>query len=349
MPARTVPVSPADGGKPARASARLRPEVELIGGAMHLSDSVLWLDSPRRQALSFVSHAHGDHIARHDRIIATDATARLVAKRLGALSHALTVPYRQPVDLGPLRLELFPAGHVVGSAQLRVERAGRRVVYTGDLCLGPSLTAEEAEIVPCDVLVLEATFGHPRYALPSRPDALAQVEAFVAGCLARGESPVLLAYALGKSQEVIRHLGGKGFVLRGDDNVCAMSQVYREAGCDLPPVARFRGLLPPGEVLIVPPQRARSPSVRRLPRPRSAVLTGWAADDGAARRYRADVAIPLSDHADFGQLVRYAEESGAREIYTVHGFCEELAGELRARGLRARPLDAGRQLELFDG
>ncbi len=325
------------------------PAVELIAGGIHLSDSVLWFDAPRRQALSFVSHAHGDHIARHDRFIATPATARLVAKRLGGVSQAVTAPFGQPFDLGPLRLELFPAGHIFGSAQIRVSRGGRRVVYTGDLCLGPSLTAEPAEIVACDVLVLEATFGHPRYRLPSRPQALAEVEAFVQGCLARGESPVLLAYALGKSQEVIRHLGAGGHPLRADDSVCAMSQVYREAGCELPPVARWRGVLEPGETLILPPHRARSPSLRRLPRRRTAVLTGWAVDPGAARRYRADTAIPLSDHADFDQLVRYAKESGAKEIYTVHGFCEELAGELRRLGLRARPLDAGRQLELFAG
>ncbi len=324
-----------------------RPEVEWIGGAIHLADSVLWFDSPRRRALSFVSHAHGDHIARHERVIATDATAQLMAERLGGLDQVLTVPYDQPFDVGPLRLTLFPAGHILGSAQLLVVRAGRRIAYTGDLCLSPGLTAEPASVVPCDVLVIEATFGHPRFRFPPRTAALEQVEGFVRDCLARDESPILLAYALGKSQEVIRHLGEQGLTLRADDRICDISRIYERAGCPMPPVTRFRGDLGPGEVLILPPHRARTPSVRRLPRRRSAVLTGWAVDESTRYRFHADAAIPLSDHADFDQLLRYVEESGAREIYTVHGYCEPLARELCRRGIRARPLDAGRQLELF--
>jgi putative mRNA 3-end processing factor len=325
-----------------------RPEVELIGGAIHLSESVLWFDAPRRQALSFVSHAHGDHIARHQRVIATDPTARLMAKRLGKLPEALTVPYRQAFDVGPLRLTLFPAGHILGSAQILVIRNGRRIVYTGDLCLSPSLTAELADVVPCDVLVIEATFGHPRYKLPPRPEALARVEEFVRSTLARDEIPVLLAYALGKSQEVIRYLGERGFAIRAEDSVCSMSQIYRESGCDLPAISHYRGTVEPGEVLIIPPHRSRAPSIKRLARHRSAILTGWAVDPDAARRYRADEAIALSDHADFDQLVHYVEASGARQVYTVHGFCVPLAEALVARGIRARPLDSGAQLDLFE-
>ncbi|MHB8419247.1 MAG: MBL fold metallo-hydrolase [Myxococcales bacterium] len=323
-------------------------DIEWLGGGIHLAGSSLWFDAPRRQALSFVSHAHGDHIARHEQVIATDATARLMAQRLGRLPGALTVPYRQPFDMGPLRLELFPAGHILGSAQILVERGGRRIVYTGDLCLSPSSTAEAAAFVPCDTLVVEATFGHPRYRLPSRPEALARVEEMVQRAHANGEIPVLLAYALGKSQEVIRHLGDRGHRLRADDTICALSQVYRESGCALPPVARYRGSVEPGEVLIIPPHRVRAPSIRRLPRRRTAVLTGWALDAEGARRYRADEAIPLSDHADFAQLVEYVERSGAKQVYTVHGFCQPLADELRARGFRASPLDRGLQLELFE-
>ncbi len=324
------------------------PDVEIVGGGIRLGGSELWLDAPKRQPLSFVSHAHGDHIARHEQVIATPATARIMEHRLGRLPGALTVPYHQPFDLGPLRLSLFPAGHILGSAQILVVKDGRRIVYTGDLCLSPSLTAEPAEVISCDVLVLEATFGHPRYRLPPRPEALAQVEAFVNRALAAGEVPVLLAYALGKSQEVIRYLGERGFVLRADDSICAMAQIYRDSGCALPSVARYRGTVGPGEVLIMPPNRVRAPSLRRLHRRRTAVLTGWALDPDGARRYRADEAIPLSDHADFTQLLTYVEQSRAKQVYTVHGFCQPLADELRARGIRAVPLDRGHQLELFD-
>ncbi len=324
------------------------PEVELVGGAIHLVGSGLWFDAPRRQSLSFVSHAHGDHIARHAQVIATDATARLMAQRLRTSPNALTAPYGQAFDVGPLRLQLFPAGHILGSAQILVNRDGRRIVYTGDVCLSPSLTAEAAVVVPCDVLVVEATFGHPRYRLPPRQDALAQVEEFVRRALAAGETPVLLAYALGKSQELVRYLGERGLPLRADETICALAQVYRESGCPLPPVARYRGAVEPGEVLIIPPHRVRAPSIRRLARRRTVALTGWAVAPDAPLRFRADEAIPLSDHADFAQLVEYVGRSGAKQVYTVHGFCQPLAEELRARGFRARPLDQGLQLSLFE-
>jgi putative mRNA 3-end processing factor len=184
-------------------------EVELTSAGMRVAESPLFLDAKRPRALSFVSHAHSDHIAPHQRVIATAATASLMAAKLKKRTRALTAPYGQTFDLGALKLSLHPAGHVRGSAQLLVQRDGRRILYTGDLGLGPSLTAEPAEVVPCDVLILEATFGHPRYRLPSRPEALARVDEFIDASFRRGEVPVLMAYALGKGQEVIAHLANR--------------------------------------------------------------------------------------------------------------------------------------------
>ncbi|HYX91607.1 MAG TPA: MBL fold metallo-hydrolase, partial [Myxococcaceae bacterium] len=145
--------------------------VELRKAGLHLSGTELWFDANRKSDLSFVSHAHADHIARHARVIATAATLRLMQHRLGKLHGALPVPYRRPFDLGRLVLELLPAGHVLGSAQLRVIREdGTRIVYTGDINFTNALTAEPAEIADCDVLVIESTFGHPRYVFPPRAE-----------------------------------------------------------------------------------------------------------------------------------------------------------------------------------
>jgi putative mRNA 3-end processing factor len=325
---------------------RSQSSVELVAGALRLSRSSLWLDAQGRRPLSFVSHAHGDHIARHERVIATDATVLLMRHRLGRPFEALRVPFGQAFDLGNLRLSLHPAGHVFGSAQLLAEHEGRRVLYTGDLGLSPALTAEHAEVQRCDVLVIESTFGHPRYRFPSRLQALDEVEQFVRRTIARGENPVLLAYALGKSQEVIRFLGERGHALRAEESVRAICRIYRKAGCALPRVAPFEGALRPGEVLLWPPHRRRS--LTSLSRIRTCSLSGWAIDNGARQRFGSDEAIPLSDHADFAQLVSYAEATGARRIYTVHGFTEELAQALAARGLRASALREQQQLELFD-
>ena len=322
--------------------------VELRRGGLHLSGTVLALDARRKGELSFVSHAHADHIARHDRVIATAPTLRLMAHRLGALEGPLSAPYNRPFALGPLTLELLPAGHILGSAQLRVTRPdGRRIVYTGDLNLTPAFTAEPAQVASCDTLVIESTFGHPRYAFPDRAQVLGAVDAWVRATLERGATPVLLGYALGKAQEVICSLTRAGHAVVAHSSICDISALYREFGVEVGPVRRFDNTWKPGEVAVFPPHAWRFQRLNR-PWPReTAVLTGWAVDAGTARRYGADVAFPVSDHADCAALVEYARATGATEVVTHHGFARELAQALSAVGLDARVLGKPKQLSLF--
>src|SRR5687767_10295 len=179
--------------------------VELKKGGLHLTGTGLWLDARHKSELAFVSHAHSDHIARHERVIATGPTVRLMTHRLGQLNAALPVPYNRPFELGPLNVELLPAGHMLGSAQIRVTRAdGRRIVYTGDLNLEPALTAEHAQIAECDTLIIESTFGNPRFVFPPREKVLAQIESWVRFHLEARIHPILLGYPFGKSQEAIK-------------------------------------------------------------------------------------------------------------------------------------------------
>jgi putative mRNA 3-end processing factor len=319
--------------------------VELRRGGLHLSGSALWLDATRKQALSFVSHAHSDHIARHERTIATSATLRLMAHRLGELTSALPAPYHRPFDLGPLSLELLPAGHVLGSAQLRITRSdGLRVVYTGDINGVSALTAEPIQVAECDVLVLESTFGHPRYRLPPREQVLGDISRWVARQLENGRTPVLLGYPLGKSQEAIHFLQSEGFAVCAHRSVCEVTSLYRELGVPLQPVRRFEGEWLPDEVCVLPPHIARKGALRGMGPHATAILTGWAMD---GQRFGADHAFPLSDHADCAGLVAYAKATQAEEILTHHGFAVELAAELQRAGMNARPVGTVRQLELF--
>lgn len=327
-----------------------RPPIELVRGELHVTGSGLFLDARRRSGCAFVSHAHGDHIARHDRTIATEATVALVRHRLGErlAGEALPAAYRAPFGLGDLTLELLPAGHVLGSAQLRVRRNGTVLGYTGDLCLEPNGAAEPAQVMGCDVLVMESTFGLPRYVFPPKAEVLAAVRRFVDEALSGGATPVLLAYSLGKAQEIQKYLGELGYRLRAHAAVQAVNRVYQRLGVVLPGV---RPLGPEGpdrdEVVVAPPHLARSAGLARLRRRRTAVLTGWAVDGSRAFWRGADAAFPLSDHADFPALLRYARATGAGRVYTLHGFAEQLARALRREGIRAQPLESARQLELL--
>jgi putative mRNA 3-end processing factor len=328
-----------------------RPLVELHRGGLRVVNSALHLDATRRVPCGFISHAHGDHIARHERTIATAATLALLRHRLGTprrtRAEALPAAHRSPFGLGELTLELFPAGHVLGSAQLRVSRGDVTLGYTGDLCTQPSEAAEPAQVMPCDVLVLESTFGLPRYVFPPKDEVLAAIRAFVDGALSDGATPVLLAYALGKAQEILKHLGARGYRCLAHPAVHGVNEVYEALGTSLPNV---RPLGPegagPGEVVVCPPNLARSEEMRGVRRRRTAVLTGWALDGPRAFR-GADAAFPLSDHADFPSLVAYAKATGAGRVYTVHGAADALARSLRREGLRAEPLREQLQLELL--
>jgi putative mRNA 3-end processing factor len=322
--------------------------VALKKQGLHLTGTPLWLDAHRKSELSFVSHAHSDHIARHERVIATSSTLRFMTHRLGKLASALPVPYGRGFDLGPLYLELLPAGHILGSAQLRVTRPdGLRVVYTGDLNLAPSLTAEPAQVAECDTLIIESTFGHPRYVFPPKEKVLGDIEAWVRQQLQRAVTPVLLGYPLGKSQEAMKFLSSRGFDLCAHPSIFDMAELYRECGMPIDRVRRFDGKVSEGEVGFFPPFNARRSGLGKIWPRATAVLTGWALDPGAASRYGADVAFPLSDHADFPQLMEYAKKTGANEVLTHHGFAEELAKALVDEGIDARPIGTMKQLELF--
>jgi putative mRNA 3-end processing factor len=323
--------------------------IELSKGQLKVSQSELFLDSHRRSECAFVSHAHGDHIARHDRTIASGATVALMRHRLGAKvrGEALPVDYRKPFGLGDLTLELFPAGHVLGSAQLRVTRNGMALGYSGDLCLEPTLTAEAAEVMECDVLVLESTFGLPRYVFPPKAEVLARIRSFVDEALSDAKTPVLLGYALGKAQEILKYLGEAGYHCRAHPVVHAVNKVYQAQGVSLPNVELLGPEGPEaGEVVVAPPHLARSSPILRIRNRRTAILTGWALDGRHGFR-SVDAAFPLSDHADYPSLLRYARASGAGRILTIHGYARELAAALRREGMRAEALVEREQLELL--
>ncbi len=329
------------------------PPIELHRGELRVTGSPLHLDARRRAPCAFVSHAHGDHIGRHDRTIATPATLALMRHRLGepkraARAEHLPVGYRQPFGLGPLTLELFSAGHVLGSAQLKVTLPdGRTLGYTGDLCTDTTHAAERSEVMPCDVLVMESTFGLPRYVFPPKEETLARVRRFCDDALADGVTPVLLGYSLGKAQEILAFLLSAGYACRAHPVVHAVNKVYEAFGVPLQGVKVLDPEQPPvGEVVVVPPQLAWSPAMRGVQRRRTAMLTGWAID-GDRFFKGVHAAFPLSDHCDFPSLLAYARASGAGRVYTVHGHADELAAALRKEGIRAQPLREESQLELL--
>jgi Cft2 family RNA processing exonuclease len=305
-----------------------------------------WLDARTRAAHSFITHAHTDHIARHQETICTPATARFLHARLPGRRTVLELPFGRTHDLEfGVIATLHPAGHILGSCQVRLESAEQgSLLYTGDFKLRPGLAAEACAAPPADVLVMETTFGLPRYRFPPDSEVIAGIVAFCREALAAGSTPVLLCYSLGKSQEVLCGLAGSALPVMVHSEVRRFCRIYEELGVDFPPYREFNSRHLAGHVVICPPHA--SGLLGRMPAARTAAITGWALDAGAIYRLHCHAAFPLSDHADFDDLLRFVDRVRPRQVYTVHGFAREFAATLRARGIDALALGCANQLEL---
>jgi Cft2 family RNA processing exonuclease len=314
---------------------------------LHLPGHGLWLDPHKAKPLAFVSHAHSDHIGRHREVLLSQATARLMNARLPGKRIENVIAFGETRDFAGGSVTLLPAGHILGSAQFHFETDAGSLLYTGDFKLTPGLSAEPCEWRRADTLIMETTFGLPRYRMPPRAQVATQVIAFCREAIEAGEVPVLLGYSLGKAQEIIRILLAAGLTPMLHESVWRMTEIYRELCPGFPGGSvRFRSSEVHGPVLVFPPSAARAEALEKIGPHRTAMLTGWALDSGAKFRHGCDAAFPLSDHADYDELLRYVDIVKPKRVFTVHGFAAEFAADLRRRGIEAWALAEDNQLEL---
>ena len=307
---------------------------------VYLPEADLWLDSLRKQDRGIISHAHSDHTARHHRPVLTENTHRLLSDYLKKSSPTI-LGYGEPLETDKYTLTLHPAGHCLGSAQVLVQSkfSGERVLYTGDFKAKPSPVNEPLTAVPCDILVIESTYGRPEYTFPPEQQVLETAYKTLRTWMSRGECAVVMGWRLGKSQELLHHLLSEGFEAVVEQSVYKVVETYQEAGVTFPGKFQpFDGTWPEGTVLICPPGRWSSNELRGFRHKRFMELTGWATGGYRGWGRRGDSSLPFSDHADFNELVGYVRQVGPKQVYTVNGF-PELADHLRELGYPAVHLD----------
>ncbi len=302
---------------------------------LKLTRADLAVDYRRRQPRGFISHAHRDHMARHELALCTPHTARLYHARMGQ-RPVLEMPYRETLDWGGLKLTTYPAGHCLGSAMLFADDGEQTLLYTGDFKLAESATAERAELPTADILVIESTYGAPAHRHVPRGQAIDQLLTLVEATLRDGKTPVVQAYALGKAQEVTAILTAAGHSVMQHREVYEISLVYRACGVELGAFELLRGKPRDGCTVIVPPHRHARADLGRIRAAVTFAVTGWATS--SSRRLGVDHAIPLSDHADYDDLLAAVAQVNARVVYCTHGP-ESFVDCLRAEGYRAYPLD----------
>jgi hypothetical protein len=365
-----TPGKDAEGSRPAPGDPRRRrsrpakvslPGFSFVRG-VHLHDTNIACDSLGAAGeLAFISHAQalGPFGARlpqkrfgRQEVLATETTLALLGKVGARLrKNALPAIFGRPFALGEVRVELLSAGSLPGAASLLVDSGGPRLLYAGTVrCGRPALGAAPAEVQMADAVCVEGTFGRPIYTLPDPEEALAAVTGFVEGCTAAGAAPVLLTPPFSTAMDVAVRLAGAGVALRGHRVIVAAAAAHRQAGvADIPAIARFAGKLGRGEALLWPPEGRSAPLLGRLERARFAFVSGFSLDPVALGQMRADVAIGLSNQAGYPDLLGYIAACGATEVAVHRGYAEELAADLRQRGLRAYALGPPRQLDLFRG
>lgn len=308
-----------------------------------------------------ITHAHADHARPGSgRYWCAEPGLEVAKRRLGAEADIVAVPYGQPFDFGHVRLSFHPAGHVLGSAQVRVESSSGGVwVAAGDYKRAYDPTCAGFEPVPCDVFITEATFALPVYRFPTPARTIDEIVQWWCENAEHGRVSVLFCYALGKAQRLLAELHARAERLpqqfawvHGATNL--LNGAYAKAGVDLLPTRLVsehiagqaddkprERLDASGHLVLAPPSAAGSPWMRRFGAPAqvsTGFASGWMHLRGIRRRRRYDRGFVLSDHADWPDLIRTITETGCRRVLATHGSSRTLARYLQEQGLDAAEL-----------
>lgn len=307
-----------------------------------------YIDPWRPVDRAVITHAHADHARRgHGHYLAVSSAEAVMRARLGPISMQ-GLAYGQRLVHRGVTVSLHPAGHVLGSAQVRVEHAGQVWVASGDYKVAPDRTCSPFEPVRCDVFITESTFGLPIYRWADEAQVFAQINRWWAANAARGRASVLLAYSFGKAQRLLCGLDTSIAPVLVHPTVEAINQAYRAAGVELPATrplsdwgspARARQAGLGSALLLMPPQALTASALRRWGQAATAFASGWMQLRGARRRAGWDAGFALSDHADWPGLHAAIAATGAGRVIVTHGSVDVMVRYLCERGLQAESFE----------
>ena len=289
-----------------------------------------------------VTHAHADHFSPGSRAyLVSENSLSLFRSRLGSEAHIDSVGFGVPVSMNGVRLSFHPAGHILGSAQVRVELGGQIWVVSGDYKIASDPTCTPFSLVPCHTFVTEATFGLPIFRWPDQNRVFDRINDWWRANQQTGRASLLFAYALGKAQRVMAGVDPAIGPVFTHGAVERVNQIYRSVGVRLPSSRRAtqasREELS-GALIIAPPSAKGTRWLRRFGSPSTAFTSGWMRVRGMRRRRAVDRGFVLSDHADWPALLETILATGAEHVWVTHGYVPVVVRWLREQGLDARGL-----------
>lgn len=319
--------------------------ITVTDSGLYCAAGDFWIDPWKPVERAVVTHAHADHTRPNmGRYVSTPEGAPMVRRRVHKGAVVDELPYGEQLILGATRVSLHPAGHVLGSAMVRVEHGGEVWVAAGDYKTAADPTCAPIDPVTCDAFVTESTFGLPVFRWEEPERVMAQVRDWWAANAAKGRTSMLYAYALGKAQRLLAGMRGVDRPIGVHGAVLPYLPAYAAAGVELPEVvhanAESAEVLRGQGLVVAPPSAFGTSWSRRFGELSSGFASGWMRMRGPRRRRGFETGFVLSDHADWSGLLRTIEATGAERVRVTHGYVEPLVHALSERGLDAQPLAA---------
>jgi putative mRNA 3-end processing factor len=317
--------------------------VRSMPAGLYCEAGQFYVDPWQPVAHAVITHAHGDHAcAGCDRYLTAAESELVLRARLGSAAIIETLRYGESLTVGNAKVSFHPAGHILGSSQVRIEVGGDVCVVSGDYKTAADPTCRPLEVVRCRTFITESTFALPIYRWPQQSILHDEINAWWRANQAEGRCSLVFAYALGKAQRVLAGLNPSIGPIWCHGSVESMNAVYRASGIALPPTAyagrgdsqRNWG----GSLVLAPPSALGTPWMRKFGEVSTAFVSGWMLVRGARRRRSVDRGFALSDHADWPGLLQTIEATRAEQVLVTHGEVATLVRWLTEHGRAAFPL-----------
>jgi putative mRNA 3-end processing factor len=298
-----------------------------------------YIDPWRPVDLAVTTHGHADHVKWGNKAyLCHDLTRPILNQRLGPDLNIETLPYNREITIHGVKISLFPAGHVIGSAQVRLEYKGEICVVSGDYKTEYDGISTQFEPVKCHTFVSESTFGLPIYKWQPQEVIFSQIKDWISDNHDRNKTSVLVAYSLGKAQRLIKGLSGYTDIYV-HNSIANLNEGFINAGVDLPETIRISPEIKKEQlqkgIVIVPPALADGRWIKTLQGPATGICSGWM-QVRAGRRWRsADAGFALSDHADWPGLLSAIKATGAEKVFVTHGYTATFSKYLNEIGIGA--------------